>query len=334
MTRPLISLVVSGALISGLFPPRVLDAQEPDTVQEPITTVTVDQLARTIRAEIEVIRWNMGRPIEVRSPIPVRDVTIRENFRQALTLWQKVNELAVDLVGGGEAPPVVPPPPEGEYGPPEVHRVLTSVLDRLQEIKDGTAIVSQAGLGREAPAVRPNPAAQPTDVFRSIVQSNRQVNRMLERAAQPSDVYRQVQQAVFYASEVLAAQGDENPYPSPPAFEPGLRPGDVYGRLLQVFDRLSASFDALGLDMVTWAGGIYEVDTSLSPGDVFDLATLLLSEVEYLHSRTPGARAPIQAVDPGLRWPSDVYQQAGILNEQAARILMQARKNADMVGIR
>lgn len=328
MFKPLAFLVVSVALVPGVSPGTTLRAQEP------VTTADVDLLARTIQAEIEMIRWNMGRPIEVRSPIPVADVSIRENFRQAMTLWQKVNELGITLVGGGEAPPVVRPPTGGEYGPSEVHQVLISVQERLAEIRAGTEIVSQAGLGREAPTPEVHPDAVPTDVFRAIVQANRQVNRMLERAAQPGDVYKQVQQAVFYASEVLAAAGDVNPYPPPAAFEPGLRSGDVYGRLLQVFDRFSAAFDAMGLEMVTWAGGIYRVDPSLSPGDVYDLATLLLSEVEYLHSQTPGARAPVQAVDPGLRWPSDVYQQAGILNEQAARILMHARKNASLVGMR
>jgi hypothetical protein len=34
--------------------------------------------------------------------IPVEGVDIRENFRQAMSLWQKVNQLATELVGGGE----------------------------------------------------------------------------------------------------------------------------------------------------------------------------------------------------------------------------------------
>lgn len=128
--RSAVFAVVSPLVVVGLL-------TSPLRAQEPVGTPDVHLLARTIQAEIEAIRWHMGRPFEDRPPIPVEDVAIRENFRQALTLWQKVNELGVELVGGGEPPPMVAAPRGGEYGPAEVHQVLTSVLSRLQEIKEG-----------------------------------------------------------------------------------------------------------------------------------------------------------------------------------------------------
>ena len=298
--------------------------------QEPVGTPDVHLLARTIQQEIEVIRWQMGRPLETRPPMPVAEVAIRVNFRQALTLWQKVNQLGIELVGGGETPPIVIQPRGAGYGPAQVHQVLASVFDRLQEIRDGAGIVGRTGLVGAPPQPPLDPQADPADVFRVIVQSNRQVNRMVERQSQPGDVFQLVQQAIYYASDILTATGDPNPFPVLPAYEPGLRPSDVYGRLLLVLDRMSVGFDALGIDMVRWSGGTYVPDDSLTPSDVFDLATLLLSELEYLHSVVPGVRTPLQVPHPGRRFPSDVYQQAGVLSDQASHFMSRARETPEL----
>lgn len=205
------------------------------------------------------------------------------------------------------------------------------VLDRLQEIRTGTEIVGAAGIDFKSPAPRLDPSATPGDVFQLIVQCNRQVNSMLERSAQPGDVYQQLQQATFYASEILSALDDPDPFPSMPEHQPGMTSGHVYGRVLEVFGHLSVAFDELNLEMVHWAGGAYRVDESISPSDVIDLGTLLLGELEYLHSRVPDARVPINAPHPGTRWPSDVYQLAGVLNDQATRIMIRAQQDPNLL---
>jgi len=299
-----------------------------------VTTPDVDLLARTILQDLDALRWHMGRPPEVRDPIPVEAVAIRENFRQAMSLWQKINQLGIELVGGGEAPPLVRVPAGAQYGPPHVQVILSSALERLDEIREGVGIVGAVEAVQAGEPLEVDPSATPSDVFQAIVQGNRQLNRMLEQPVQPGDVYQLVQQAVFYSSEILAAVEDGNPLPTAPAYEPGLQPAHVYGRLLSVFDRLAAVFDELDLQMVDWRGGAYVVDESLAPSDVFDVATLLLAELEYLHSSIPGARAPLQAPHPGRRWPSDVYQQAGVLAEQATRIMAQARTDPGSFGVR
>lgn len=91
--------------------------------------------------------------------------------------------------------------------------------------------------------------------------------------------------------------------------------------------RLSAAFDVLGLDMLSWSAEAYTPEEPPTPSDVLDLATLLLSELGYLHARIAGAPVPLQASHPGRRWPSNVYQQAGVLTQQATRILVQSTEN-------
>ena len=320
------------AVLAVLPAVAVLGATGPPLgAQDVIRTADVHLLAQTIQADIDLLRWHMGRPPEVRPPIPVEAVDIRENFGQAMTLWRKVNQLGVELVGGGESPPVVTAPRDGNYGPEHVHQVLTSVGERLQEIIEATGVVGAAPITAATAEPQLDPTADPSDVFQLVVQANRQVNRMLERQAQPGDVYQRVQQAVFYAAEILAALGDDEPMPALPAYEAGLRPAHVYGRLLEVFDRLSVAFEGLGLNMVRWSGGAYTVDPSLGPGDVFDLATLLTSELEYLHALIPAARVPLQVEHPGRRWPSDVNRQAGVLNEQMSRLVAHVRANPTLL---
>ncbi len=322
-------LLLAFAVVLILVVPPV---RGPLHAQDTIGTPEVHVLAQAIQQEVEVIRWHMGRPPEERPLIPVSAVAIRENFGQAMTLWRKANQLAVDLVGGGEPPPVIFLQLGEQYGPSHVHAVLSSVLARLQEIREGTGIVGTSEI--EDAAARPalNPQSTPSDVFRSIVQSNRQLNRMLERQVQPGDVYQQVQQGIYHLSTILAAAGDPNPLPSAPAYEPGLRPGHVYGRLLQAFERLSAAFETLGLGVVQYGGG-YRLDEMLTPSDVFDLAVQMASELEYLNGLMPATGSPLRAAHPGLRWPSDVYQQAGILVDQAGRLLAIARTNPSLFDV-
>ncbi len=304
-----------------------MGSSSPLAAQDAITPPDVHQLARTIQEEIEVIRWHMGRPLEDRAPFRVEEVAIRENFGLAMNLWRKVNQLAIEVVGGGEVPPVVMVPAGGEYGPEHVYEVLDGVLDRLGEIRQGTEIVSAAGMAGDTPELEVDPSATPSDVFEVLFRCSQQVNRMLERQAQPGDVYQRVRQASFYASEILAAIGDPSPFPELEPREPGLRPLHVFGRLLDVFTHLDIAFDELGLRIVDLGGSAREFEGEITASDVFDVATLIVSELQYLHSRVPGARFPIQAEHPGHRWPSDVYQEAGVLSEQTLRIMRQAQTN-------
>ncbi len=49
-----------------------------------------------------------------------------------------------------------------------------------------------------------------------------------------------------------------------------------------------------------------------TPGDVFDHAVPMESELEHLNGLVPPTGAPLRAAHPRPRWPSDV-EQAGSL---------------------
>ena len=318
------ALTVSAVLAS--FAPAMVVGQRP-------TTSDVDFTARLILAQLDEIGWYMGRTVDEAATVSIDDVSVHESFAQARSLWRKVNQLGVELVGGGESPPIITLPRGMEYGPPQVQLVLESVLDRLAEVREGVGVVGAVGALDEAPVstteIEKNDRATATDVFRTVVRANRLADGLLERGAQSGDVFQQVQQAAFFASEILTALDDPTPLPAAPEYEAGVTSGEVCDRLMLAFGELSEVFEIADLDIMRWSfdGSL----ASVTPGDAYLVATQLVAELEYLSERIPGARAPMRVEHPGQRWPSDVYQQASVVADQLSRIRHHATENPDFL---
>jgi hypothetical protein len=47
--------------------------------------------------------------------------------------------------------------------------------------------------------------------------------------------------------------------------------------------------------------------------DVYNLAAFIVSELRFLHAQADGALSPPEPYYPGRKFPSDVYQRAGLL---------------------
>jgi hypothetical protein len=52
---------------------------------------------------------------------------------------------------------------------------------------------------------------------------------------------------------------------------------------------------------------------TVTSSDVYDIASLIVSELSFLHSHLDGVLAPPDAYYAGRKFPSDVYQRAGLL---------------------
>src|SRR5262249_48809814 len=146
------------------------------------------------------------------------------------------------------------------------------------------------------------PARQPSDVLVTLIRANRELSRALERPFTPSDVYGTVALASTYAARLGAK--------TPPApFERRRRPAHCYERLEACLQRAGALISARG------GGGALDVrgtPADVLPGDVYDLAHLVLGEVAYLHALAADA-APVHAFEPGPgghHLPSHVHQLA------------------------
>ena len=58
----------------------------------------------------------------------------------------------------------------------------------------------------------------------------------------------------------------------------------------------------------------------VKPSEVYDMATLLVSELDYLWRRAGNLAPPHRAFYPGRRLPSHAYQRAGLLERQLAEL--------------
>jgi hypothetical protein len=99
--------------------------------------------------------------------------------------------------------------------------------------------------------------------------------------------------------------------PNPPAFQRRKRPGDVYHRIHAAIGLLRELAGRAGLTMLDPGASPLPVDEVL-PSDCYDLASLLISELVYVHARVRGLPPPAGAemYEVGHKLPSHCDQRA------------------------
>jgi hypothetical protein len=202
--------------------------------------------------------------------------------------------------------------------------LVTAALDRLLTIK------TELGIQETLPEKVQPASTKPTEVARAIVQANRQLNAMLQRRFSSSDVFQQVSWGIQYAKVLLAKFPAATSSAASPPFERGKQPGEVFLRLVQCFKhveeiaRLSGTA-VLHLDVKAAKHAMNDFD--IQPSDVYDLATLLVSDLTYLYGRLKDVPSIPSVPFPGRKFPSHTYQQAGILLDHLRALEQQVRAN-------
>lgn len=323
---------ISGCLISGvlvLIQPVMALGQEVSVTPDPIsgraTTVKdilpADVLARAqlFRAELEELRLVMGRPQEQREEIQVTHAAPREVYFQVRTLYQKANRLAYEQTG--ELKPELDTVSEiGTIRPYHVWEGVNAALVRL------LAIQHKLGLTDSLTELAQDPAVTPTDVYQAVVQANREINLLLVQQVASRDVYQQVTLAMNYGARLLSSFPGARRLPESVVFEPRKQPGDVYQRLTECYVRIRTIADQSGLQMLQFEQNHTEVDRIRS-SDVYDFTSLIVAEMAFIHSGLRGAKPPVEAYDPGLRFPSHVYQRASMLLAQLKELEYRVKGN-------
>jgi len=276
-----------------------------------------------VRDELELLRFEMGRPSDHQLPIAVSNVAPREVFFQALTLFQKADRLVYEQTRERVDEPAIP---QGEILPGHVWQVVDVALQRIRRVKSELGIVEKS-----APGVR-NADKRPTDVFIAIAQADRQLNLLLERQFAPGDVFKQVTLAMAYSARLLSHFDGAERIAATPAYQRGKQPVDVYHRLVAVLARLQKIAQQSGLAMLT----LSDVDDAaeITPSDVYDIASVLVAELAYLHHQLGTVERPLPQHYPGRKFPSDVYQRAGILEAQLTTLQAQVDANPDWLHAR
>lgn len=256
--------------------------------------------ARRLLADVTLIRDEVGRSEDTRQLPEVANAQPRECYFEAIACWRKVERLATEL--GIDVSRTTPGTPNlREVRPGHVLQMLDSVTTIVDGIKQRLGIKETAS----EPAIEAD--RQPSDVLVTIMRVNRELSRCLERPFTPADVYQTVALAVAYAS-ALGAPGDEL------AFERRKKPQHCYEQLASCLAAAANIVGKRGQAALLSRG----TPADVLPGDVYDMANLVLGELAYLHALTPSAQ-PVHAFAPsatGYRLPAHVYQLARTLEKQ------------------
>lgn len=260
--------------------------------------------AQRLLAEVDLIRAELGRAEDTRPLLSVAGARPRACYAVALATWHRVDRLAAELgVASARFAHAAPPPPA--IVPGHVHQVIDAALARVDAIKQHLQITETVA----PPAVVPD--QEPSAVLATLVQVNRQLTRALEGPVTPGDVYGVVARAASYAARLggVAALAP---------FARGRKPADCYRALAACLTPTAAAAARHAGPALTLGAAPPEV----VPGDVYDLAWLVLGELAFVHARTADA-APVSALEPmaaGHRLPAHVDQLARTLAAQLAVI--------------
>ncbi|MEO8841029.1 MAG: hypothetical protein ABI591_26615 [Kofleriaceae bacterium] len=260
--------------------------------------------ARRLLAEVGSVRAELGRGEDTRAVAEVADARPRDCYFEALATWSKVDRLARE-VGAPPARAAQPIPALRDLRPGHVLQLITAMLEQVDSIKAQLRITETAAV----PAVEA--ARQPSDVLATLIRINREVSRALDCPFTASDVYRTVALASAYATRLGAPAG-------PAPFTRGRKPQHCYERLLTCHALVSALIAKHGEPPVA----IRSTPPDVVPGDVYDLASVVLGELALLHSLTPTAVA-LHAFEPnasGHRLPAHVEQLTRTLEAQLAAL--------------
>lgn len=315
MQNTRIGFVVFIVLILGI-PLTGFGQATPSGIQPPADRVIrppdVYALTLLLHKKLDVLALEMGEPRDTRPEIRVVNVQPREVFFQALTLFQKASRLCFEFTRQGHS---MPQPPRGDILPGHVWNVVREALGRIECVEQAIQMTHRQDLPP------PDETKTPTDVFRAIIQANRQLNILLEGEFSPTDVFGQVTLATRYSADLLAmlARFDEQQAvttPELPPYEGGKRPADVYRRLAACVELIERIAQASGLHVLEFAP---DDMATVTPSDVYDIASLVVSELYYF-STLLDQRPPERPVRNQRMLPSHVYQQVGFLQAQLAEI--------------
>jgi len=277
-----------------------------------------DVLARVelVRSELELIRFEMGQPQARPFELAATGVAPRQTLYQALTLFRNANQLYLEVTGDPGSELAMDSP--DDIRPLHVWKIVDAAYSRLADVKHRLGIAEQV---REE---RQDTSTTPTEVFRSITVANKQLQILIRNRITTNDVFQQVALATEYAARVLQRFPGAKPVPDAPAFERGKRPVDVYNLLVSCYARMfgivtKSGLGALKLEAATPEHGILD-PAQIRPSEVYDVATLLVSELAYIHSQLENADPPVQIQFPGLKLPSHVYQKARVLLLQLSEL--------------
>jgi len=248
----------------------------------------------------------MGIPEPEPLGINLSMATPHDVYFQAQALATKANRLSFEILRKTVG---LQPFPGGVIKPDDVKHTIITALVTIIDVNKALGV---QGNGRKIIFERD---ISPSDVFEKIMAINRHLSLLLERRFTPSDVYEVINFAIGYSVNLLTLYPETDRLPQKEKHQKNKQPVDVYNRLrkcLVIIERIYNEEDL----------GILDIDFSnlnenhISPSDVYDMAMLIVAQLNFLHKHYRIRRGLRDPFYPGRRFPSDVYQQVSVLEQQ------------------
>ncbi|MBA3965637.1 MAG: hypothetical protein H0X47_07665 [Nitrospirales bacterium] len=285
-----------------------------------ITPADVFARVQLLGKELDDIRFEMGKPKSREVGLLVEEATPHEVFFQAKTLNQKVALLVTELTEESALLGIEEDP--GEIRPFHVWKMIDTSLHRILSLKQqlGLHLTNSEGLA--------DVGTTPTQVFFIIGLANMQLNHLLMHQFSPKDVAEQVSLGIKYTAHLLR-QFPTAPAPAPlPSLERGRKSWNSYDHLIDCYMVLGRIARASNIQMLNLAPQNLD-RPDIQPNDVYDLATLVISELAYLHAHLPHTPPPQPVSLHGPILPSHVYQQVGGLLAQRQVLQTQVQSHPE-----
>ncbi|WP_447965342.1 hypothetical protein [Nitrospira sp. Ecomares 2.1] len=289
---------------------------------ESITPADVFARVQLVRKELDDIRFEMGQPKSREVGLLVENATPHEVFFQAKTLNQKVSRLVTELteepdrIGTEEDP--------DDIRPFHVWKMVDTSLHRILSLKQ------QLGLPLTNSEALADAETSPNQVFFVIGLANTQLNLLLMHQFSPRDAAELIRLGIEYTTHLLG-QFPNAPASAPlPPLERGRKSWNSYDHLIDCYMVLGSIARASNIQMLTLAPQNLD-RPDIRSNDVYDLGTLVISELAYLHSHLSHKPHPQPVRLHGPILPSHVYQQVGGLLAQLQVLQKQVQSHPDWI---
>jgi len=318
ITHAFLNTCFSLLLLTLLSSTAVFSATPIALQNEDITPPQVFLHISRVQAELELLRHHMGKPKFNKEHLTfkVHDAAPREVFYQALTLFKKTGQLSFEHLRVHTGKPTTP---INNIKPADVFDLADNVLKQIRTIK------AHIGIQKKIKEPTLDKQKTPTHVLLATMQANRQINVLLDQKFAPKDVFKKVSLAIGYSAKLLASFPSAIRIPKPEVLQTGKQPADVFHRLVKSYNlihNIAARSKITTLQL--------EVQNSLhkiAPSDVYDIASLIVSDLAYINTKLPKYTFPRPVFDPGRKYPSDVYQRVSILEKQIKALDTFSTKN-------
>jgi hypothetical protein len=264
-----------------------------------------------IDVRLDAIRFYMGKPENEISGLEISGAAPHEVYFQAVNLYQKADRLALEITRTTQ--PIKSNGPASPITDTDVYHVASYALDRINFVASNLGITITDNLD-----FLPLNGATSSDAYEIILDTNQKINHLLEEKYSPGDVFQQVTSALHLTFTLFERFPEERRIIKEPELIPGKQPGDVYQLLLRCFSVVREIAQLSSLELLELSSTPKVMP--YIPSEVHDVATLLTSELRFIHDSAPGLSEPALSHFPGRKYPFHVYQRGQVLYQTLLRL--------------